>query len=65
MLRVIQKKIWSYINSKSKTRQGVSNLCKDLGDPSSEKTENDGEKANILATFFSSVFTKEPQDEVP
>ena len=59
------KKIWKYINSKSKTRQGVGELCTDPKDPKSEKTENDKEKATILADIFSSVFTKEPIDNIP
>ncbi|XP_062579140.1 uncharacterized protein LOC134245717 [Saccostrea cucullata] len=59
------KRIWQYINSKSKSRQGIADLCTDPRDPKSEKTDDDETKANILAYFFSSVFTKEPDGEVP
>jgi hypothetical protein len=59
------KRIWQYINSKSKTKQGIGELCIDPKDPKSEKTDDNEKKANILADFFSSVFTLEPVDEVP
>ncbi|XP_061196751.1 uncharacterized protein LOC133205026 [Saccostrea echinata] len=59
------KKIWQYINSKSKTRQGIGELCVDPKNPKSNKTEVDEEKANILAVFFSSVFTQEPEEAIP
>ena len=59
------KAIWKYIKSKSKTRTGIGELLKDQNDQNSEKTDDDKEKAEILATFFKSVFTKEPVGEVP
>ena len=59
------KRIWQYINSKSKTRQGISDLCVNPRDPKSERTDQDDKKANILAEFFSSVFTIEPEDDIP
>ncbi len=59
------KKIWKYINSKSKTREGIGELCKDPTDPKSEKTDKDEEKANILADYFSSVFTNEAEGALP
>ena len=59
------KKIWQYINSKSKVNIGIGDLCMDPTDPKTPQTTNDGEKANILGNYFSSVFTKEGDDEVP
>ncbi|VDI32122.1 Hypothetical predicted protein [Mytilus galloprovincialis] len=59
------KAIWKYIKSKSKTRSGIGELLTDQNDETSRKTDDDKEKAEILATFFNSVFTKEPEGEVP
>ncbi|VDI15770.1 Hypothetical predicted protein [Mytilus galloprovincialis] len=58
------KAIWKYIKSKSKTRSGIGELLTDQNDETSRKTDDDKEKAEILATFFNSVFTKEPEGEV-
>ena len=47
------------MNKRTKTIQGVPNLSKS-GDPQgNDMTENDEEKAEVLANFFSSVFTIE------
>jgi hypothetical protein len=54
------KAIWKYIKSKSKRRSGIGELLTDQKDPNSRKTDDDKEKAEILAEFFQSVFTKEP-----
>ncbi len=59
------KAIWRYINGQSKTRRGVSELHVDPNDENSEITDSDGEKAEILAKFFSSVFTREPDGDIP
>ncbi|KAK3099864.1 hypothetical protein FSP39_010887 [Pinctada imbricata] len=59
------KAIWNYINSKSKTRIRIGDLKINPSDPKSEKTDKDGEKAEILASFFSSVFTQEPDGPLP
>ena len=56
------KKFWQYCNSKTKTKNTVSNL----EIPGSNKnTENDKEKAQVLADFFDSVFTREPEGVLP
>ncbi len=59
------KVIWSYIKSKLKTRDGIGELHTDPEDTKSPKTSSDEEKANILANFFTSVFTNEPDGEIP
>jgi hypothetical protein len=62
------KCFWRYANSKLKMRVGVSDLRK----PNAVTTDgepvlasSDGDKAEVLAEFFSSVFVDEPDGEVP
>jgi hypothetical protein len=43
------KVIWKYIKSKSKTRDGISDLHMNPADTKSPKTDIDEEKAKILA----------------
>ena len=59
------KAIWKYIKSKSKTRSGIGELLTDQKNPNSRKTDDDKEKSEILAEFFQSVLTKEPNDTAP
>ena len=59
------KAIWSYIKSKSKTREGIGDLHTSPEDTNSEKTEDNKEKANILSDYFASVFTNEPLGKLP
>jgi hypothetical protein len=59
------KAIWQYIKSKSKTKDGVSELNTDPSNPKSPMTTSDEEKAQVLATFFTSVFTQEPPGDLP
>ena len=59
------KAIWSYIKSKTKTREGIGDLHIDPDDTKSDKTEDNSIKAKILAEYFSSVFTEEPDEQVP
>ena len=49
------KAIWKYINSKTKTRVGVSELNTYPADPTSKLTTSDKENAEVLGQFFSSV----------
>ena len=51
------KAIWKYINSKTKTRVGVSERNTDPADRTSKLTTTYKEKADVLGQFFSSVFT--------
>ena len=55
------KSFFKYVNSKIKCKVNISNLKKDDG----TLTENDLEKANVLKTFFTSVFTHEPDGPLP
>lgn len=55
------KAFFAYSRSKTKVREGVS----DLKDSSGEKVSDDKMKANILNDFFCSVFTKENLDNLP
>jgi hypothetical protein len=57
--------VWSYIKSKSKTREGIEDLHTNPEDTNSEKTEDNKEKANILYDYFANVFTNEPLGELP
>ncbi|XP_063427535.1 uncharacterized protein LOC134711037 [Mytilus trossulus] len=59
------KAIWSYIKSKTKTKEGIGDLHLDTEDTKSDKTEDNSKKAKLLVEYFSSVFTKEPDGEVP
>ena len=42
------KKVYAYINSKVKTRQGIGDICVEPENPKSKVTDNDQEKANIF-----------------
>ena len=55
------KLFFRYVNSKIKSREGVSNLRKDDGN----LTENDKEKTEVLNNFFQSVFTSEDKSNIP
>ena len=59
------KAIWQYINSKSKVRKGIGDLYLDQKNETSPTTNVDKIKAQILADFFSSVYTVEPDGEPP
>ena len=60
----IPKKFWSYVRRKLKTKAGIAPLQKISGDNDS-LVFLDLDKANILQNQFSSVFTQEPDDEMP
>ena len=53
------KGVYNYVNSKTKMKVGVPNLLKSSDNDGTNLTENDKEKAEVLADFFSSVFTRE------
>ena len=56
------KKFWQYINRRTKTSTGIADL---ENITTNRLTSNDKEKAKVLATFFSSVFTQERTHEMP
>ena len=59
------KMFWKYANSKRKTNTGISELKFKTEVGEERKTTTDKEKAEVLANFFSSVFTIEPEGELP
>ena len=62
--KVKPKAFWAHSRRKLKTKVGVAPLLSNPANKESLKFE-DSEKANILQTQFSSVFTKEPEGSVP
>ena len=57
------KAFWSHVRQQLKTKSGVAPLLADKNDPNSTKFL-DIEKANILQEQFSSVFIREPLDDI-
>ena len=55
------KSFWNYVRSKTKARQGVSDLKRDDG----TFAHTDPEKAKELNNFFASVFTRESDAGIP
>ena len=55
------KSFWKYSNDKLKTRDKVNDLLKEDG----SLTKNDNEKAEVLNSFFKSVFTVEDTSQLP
>ena len=56
------KMFWRYINTKTKTREGISQL---VVPGENRLSESDGEKAEALLKHFTSVFTTEPNEPLP
>ena len=59
------KAFWKYINSKTKSTSGIASLHANHLDVNSILVDNNKEKANILNTYFASVYTEEPNGEIP
>ena len=57
------EKFWSYAKSKSEIKCSIPNSYK--MDSKNDITETDSEKADVLADFFTSVFTKETDTNMP
>ena len=62
--KINPKAFWGHVRNKLKTRSGISPLLENVDDKTSMKFK-DSEKAEILQKQFSSVFTKEPDGEIP
>jgi hypothetical protein len=60
-IKTSPKSFWKYVGSKCKSRVGIAELQKDDG----TLTSCDTEKAEVLNTFFQSVFTHEDTTNVP
>ena len=58
------KAFWSHVQQKLKTKSGVGPLLENNNDITSTKFD-DKEKANILQKQFSSVFTRESDNDIP
>ena len=59
------KKFWLYTQSKLKTKTNIPNFIADDGDGNKITLEKDSDKAEALSNFFSSVFTREPEGDIP
>ena len=59
------KKFWKFVKSKLKIKTGVANLVMDQTGNSDKLTKTDGEKAEVLSSFFASVFTREDVNNIP
>lgn len=59
-----EQHFWKFVNSKRKTKTGVSELH-DKSESGTFIASSDGDKAEILAIFFSSVFTDEDVNNLP
>ena len=59
------KKFWQYVNKKTKIKQGIPDLVYEDEDGEETSTTNDKEKVEVLADFFSSVFTEEDTSNIP
>ena len=59
------KEIYKYLKSKSKVQVGIGDLHVDPGNVKSRLTDDDNEKAEIFSDFYQSVFTIEPDGDIP
>ena len=62
--KVIPKKFWNYVSRKTKVKQGIPDLVYEDED-NNEKSTTDKKKAEILSSFFNSVFTHEDLQDMP
>ena len=62
-IKTDNKLFWSYVRSKMKTRSGLGEL--EIPKGSLTSVSDNQEKANILNSFFSSVFENEGAGDLP
>ena len=53
------KKFWNYINSKTKSHNGIGDLLYSNENGEEVIISNDQDKANVLCNYFSSVFNND------
>ena len=63
--KVNPKKFWQYANSKRKTKSGIGELKTTNSNGEVETAKTDKEKAEVLANFYSNLFTREPDGDIP
>ena len=56
---------WVYTKSKTKTKPGISDLEYEDDKRIKHQTQDDTETAEVLGTFFTSVYTNEGDAEIP
>ena len=59
------KPVYAYMKRMSRTRGGIGDICIDPANPKSCKTSNLKKKVKIFSEYFASVWTQEPEGEVP
>ena len=59
------KRFWQYVRKKMKTKTGAADLVMRTEADQEILTKTDQQKAEILGSFFSSVFTSEPDGAIP
>ena len=59
------KRVFAYMNRRSKTRSGIGDMCVNPGNSKSTKTSNTKKKAEIFSEYFASVWTEEPPGDLP
>ena len=59
------KRFWNYVKSRTKIKARIPDLFKDVKNHKAGMAETDEDKAQVLSSFFSSVFTKEPEGDIP
>ena len=63
--KVNPKKFWQYANSKRKTKSGIGELKATNSNGEVKTAKTDKEKAEVLANFYSRLFTREPDGDIP